>query len=132
MAASSVVQYLQLDAGYDPIFDPSANLTNLDAVSQNILTRLRLFLGEWWENLSLGLPVFQQMLGQLGSAQGISAMTLTVQQNIAATPYVTAVTDVDVSFDGGRLSITAVAQTQFGSVSISTAAPALVNTALGS
>lgn len=131
MSTTPVVQYLQLDSSYDPIFDPTANLTNLAAVTQAILTRLKLFLGEWWENLSLGLPVFQQMLGQLGSAQGVAAMTLTVQQAIAATPFVTAVSDVAVSFTDGRLAITATAQTQFGSVPVSALGPAAFNTALG-
>lgn len=124
MANASTIQYLQLDPSNDPVFDPTANLTDTDAVAQAILTRLRLFLGEWWENLTIGLPVFQSILGQLSSPQGLAAMTLAVQQNIEGAPYVTAVNSVNVGFQGGRLSITAVAQTQFGPVAISTA-PAL-------
>lgn len=120
----ATIQYLQLDAAYDPVFDPSASYTDTYAVNQAILTRLRLFLGEWWENLNLGLPVFQQILGQLVSQQGIAAMALLVQQNIEGTPYVTNVTDVNVSFTNGQLAITANAQTQFGPVAVS-AAPAL-------
>lgn len=121
MSTTPTIQYLQLDAQNDPIFDPTANFTDLNAVTQAIKTRLNLFLGEWWENTNIGLPMFQVILGQLGSKQGLSAMTLAVQQNIAGAPYVTAVTDVNVTFIDGRLSITAMAFTQFGPVNLTTA-----------
>jgi hypothetical protein len=121
MASAPVIQYLQLDPVNDPVFDPSANLLDTDAVAQAILTRLNLFLGEWWENLLLGLPVFQSILGQLGSQQGLAAMTLAVQQNIEGAPYVTSVASVEVKFVNGQLSIKAVAQTQFGTAVINMA-----------
>ena len=129
MSATPTIQYLQLDADYDPIFDPNANLTDTYAVAQAIETRLKLFFGEWWENLGLGLPVFQSILGQLGSPQGLTAMQLAVQQNIAGGPYVTGVSNVAVTFADGALGITANAQTQFGPVAIN-AAPALSNASL--
>lgn len=113
---AATMQYLQLDAGYDPIFEPNSNLADTYAVNQAILTRLRLFLGEWWENLSLGLPVFQSILGQLGSRQGLTAITLTIQQNIEGAPFVTGVVNVSASFADGGLAVTYTAQTQFGAV----------------
>lgn len=122
--AAPTIQYLRLDAQNDPIFDPTASLTDVDAVAQAILTRLNLFLGEWWEDLNYGLPVFQQILGQLGSQQGLAAMTLAVQQNVEGAPYVTSVATPLVDFSAGRLSISVTAQTQFGLVSVSTT-PAL-------
>ncbi len=125
----ATIQYLRLDSNYDPIFQPSANLTDLEAVTQAVLTRLKLLLGEWWENTNIGLPLFQVILGHLGSQQGLAAMTLAVQQNIAGGPYVTGVTDVQVDFANGRLSIRALATTQFGPVNINTA-PALSGTSL--
>jgi hypothetical protein len=130
MATTPTILYLQLDPGYDPVFDLSSCLTDINAVTQAILTRLRLFLGEWWENATLGLPVFQAILGQLGSAQGIAAMTLAVQQNIEGGPYVTSVQDTTVTFINGILRITATAFTQFGPVAIDTA-PALNAASLG-
>lgn len=131
MSTTPTIQYLQLDSTYDPIFDPTANLDDTYAVAQAIRTRLKLFLGEWWENLNLGLPMFQSILGQLGSPQGLSAMTLAVTQNIEGAPYVTSVTGVTVKFVDGALSITATAQTQFGPVSVNTS-PALNAASLSS
>ena len=127
---ASTIQYLQLDASYDPILDPTANLTDADAVNQAILTRLNLFLGEWWENLNLGLPVFQSMLGQLGSPQGLAAMQLAIQQTIQGTPYVMS-TSSTVNFENGKLSISYTTQTAFGQVSGSVNVPALNNIGLG-
>jgi hypothetical protein len=119
--AAPVIQYLKLDAQYDPIFDPTQTLSNLDAVAQAILTRLNLFLGEWWENLAVGLPVFQSMLGQLGSKTALNAMQLAVQQNVAGTPYVISVTAITVTFIDGQFNFTASANTVFGPVTVSNA-----------
>lgn len=127
MSTTPIIQYLQLDTKNDPIFDPTANLMDAYAVNQAIMTRLRLLLGEWWEDTSIGLPLFQVILGQLGSKQGLAAMSLAVQQNIEGAPFVTSVNNVNVKFVDGVLSITATAYTQFGPVAINTA-PAL-NTA---
>jgi hypothetical protein len=130
VATTPTIQYLQLDAGYDPIFDPTANLTDLEAVTQAIMTRLKLLLGEWWENTNIGLPLFQVILGQLGSQQGLAAMALTVQQNVEGGPYVTGTSNLSVSFTDGVLTITGTAFTQFGPVNLSTA-PALNTASLG-
>ena len=119
------ITYLLLDAGYDPVFDPNAVLTDLDAVRQVILTRLSLFLGQWWENLKLGLPVFQSILGQLASPSGIAAMQALIQQNILGTPYVTGVTNVSVNFTAGKLSYITTVQTAFGTVITNGSTPGL-------
>jgi len=121
MSTSPIISYLALDAQNDPVFAPGTALTNGDAVAQIILTRLNLFMGEWWENLNLGLPVFQQMLGQLASQTGLAAMRLSVQQLVAGVPYVTAVTSVSTSFKGGALQFTVTAQTAFGPVTVTNA-----------
>ena len=124
MSTTPVIAYLLLDDQYDPVFDTGVELTNAQAVRQAILTRLKLFLGEWWENLNLGLPVFQTMLGQLDTARTQAATQLAIQQTIYGTPYVTAVTAVSVSFEDGKFTFSATAQTSFGTVSV-TNLPAL-------
>jgi hypothetical protein len=118
MNASATITYLQLDQYNDPLFEPSSQLTDVSAVSQAILTRLRLFLGEWWEDLNLGLPVFQKILGQLGTKKGIAAMNLAIQQQIEGVPYVTSVMAVQSTFENGQLRFTAKVQTKFGIVTV--------------
>ena len=114
------ISYLQLDSNYDPIFADGTSLTGAAAVAQVVLTRLNLFFGEWWENLTLGLPVFQSMLGQLASPQGLSAMQLAVSQNVSGAPFVTSVTGVVAKFKGGILTVTVNYTSSFGPGSITT------------
>ena len=114
----STIAYLQLDSNNDPSFADGTSLTNGEAVRQMIYTRLQLFMGEWWENLNIGLPVFQSMLGQLGSQRVQNAIQSAIIQNIQETPYVTSVGDVRVLFENGTFTFTATAQTVFGPVLI--------------
>ena len=115
----STISYLQLDSQNDPSFANGTSLTNLAAVEQLILTRLNLFLGEWWENLNLGLPVFQSMLGQLGSQRTQTAISLAIQSNIAGGPYVTSVANVSTAFiDEKQFTFSADVYTAFGVVKL--------------
>ena len=113
------ITYLVLDSSYDPIFADGASLTDGAAVRQIILTRLKLFMGEWWEALNLGLPVFQLILGKLGSPKGQAAMSRAIQQNVEGSPYVIGVVNVSANFTSGKFSFTATARTEFGQVTVS-------------
>lgn len=117
--ATSSFAYLPLDASGDITIVTGANLMGVDAVAQAILTRLRLWYGEWWEDMSLGLPVFQRILGQLGSAAGLAAMQLEVRKVIEGTPYVTAITSLTTSFQDGVLNFQVSVQTAFGPATVS-------------
>jgi hypothetical protein len=112
------ITYLLLDAGYDPVFDPNSQLTDQAAVAQVILTQLRLFMGEWWENLNLGLPVFQAMLGQLAIPANQVAMQSLVQALVQGAPFVTGVSSVTAAFENGAFKFSASVQTAFGPVNV--------------
>jgi hypothetical protein len=118
--------YLALDADYDPVFADNTSLSGVQAVAQAVLTNLKLFYGEWWEDLSLGLPVFQSMLGQLSTARNLNAMSLLIQQTILATPNVTGVSLVQTSYDNGQFGFTAQFQTTFGPATLNSTLPGLV------
>jgi hypothetical protein len=117
---SSVITYLRLDAEYDPVFDNTATLSDLEAVRQAIQTRLALFQGEWWEDLNDGTPMFQEILGQRASQNGLQAMALVLNERIAGTPYVQGVQNVNIVFNAANRSFTytATALTAFGSTDI--------------
>jgi hypothetical protein len=116
----ALIQYLRLDADYDPVFIPAASYADLDAVRQAIQTRLMLFEGEWWEDLQEGTPMFQSILGASGSPKSQAAMELALNRRISGTPYVSAVSDQVVAFDKATRSFAygAVAQTSFGPVPV--------------
>ena len=42
-------------------------LSGSAAVAQAIITSLKLLVGEWWEDVNNGLPLWQSILGQPGS-----------------------------------------------------------------
>lgn len=56
--------YRKLDQNGDYVFggNGSCYISGLNAVKQAILTRLRLLLGEWWEDETDGLPLWQKIL----------------------------------------------------------------------
>lgn len=118
--ASAAIVYLRLDSENDPVFDPGAELTDINAVAQAILTRLRLFEGEWWENLNDGTPMFQTILGQRASQQGQQIMALALANRVSGTPYVSGVTDVNISFvpETRAIQFSCTAQTSFGNVPV--------------
>lgn len=126
----SSITYLQLDAQYDPIFLPQASLSDLEAVTQAIKTRLLLFEGEWWEDLGDGTPMFQEIVGQRATPNGQQIMSQALAARISGTPYVVAVQNVSVNFNPTtrQFSFVATVQTAFGTVTIPYSPGALAGT----
>jgi hypothetical protein len=116
----NTITYLQLDADYDPILDPAASLQDAAAVRQAIQTRILLFLGEWWEDLNEGTPMFQKILGTRVTPNNQQIMAQSLATRITGAPYVSAVQNVNVSFNPKTrgFSFSATAQTAFGVVTI--------------
>jgi hypothetical protein len=114
------ILYLRLDSSYDPVFEPSAELSDLEAVRQAVQTRILLFEGEWWENLNEGTPMFQLILGyrQFKGNQQVAALAIT--KRIMGTPYVSSVSNILVGFDPvkRRMTFTATVITTFGTFQI--------------
>ncbi len=93
-------------------------ISDLQAVAQIIATRLRLFQGEWFLNLSDGLPLFQSMLGSSGSQRNLDVITNFLSARILGTPYVTGIASLLTSYADRKFQFSAVVSTQFGTVSI--------------
>ena len=90
-------------------------LTDIDAVAQIIGTRIKLLQGEWFENVNLGTPMFQSILGHPITVQGL---TLVMRQRILGTPFVTGIVAFDATYSapGRTFAYQAVVSTQFGIV----------------
>lgn len=110
-----------LDANHDPIYGngPDAFLTDLDAVAQIIQTRLLLFQGEWWANLTDGLPLFQTILGT-DNGKKTTVVSDAIRAVIETTPYVIGVSAIYNNFDSTSRQYTFACQveTTFGSVTV--------------
>lgn len=95
-------------------------IADLQAVGQLIAQRLKLFQGEWWENLDEGLPLWQSILGVSGAGNRQQATNLLIKSRIEGTVYVTGVLNVQSSYNPATRAyqFSCVATTQFGNVEI--------------
>lgn len=87
------------------------------AVAQSVATRLRLWEGEWFLDLTAGTPYWQQILAQ----KNLGLATAAVRERIASTPFVTGISNFSVSFNGEtrEFVVTGVVSTDFGQAPIS-------------
>jgi len=126
----ATILYRRIDTSngqYEPVWgvDQAAFNSDLQAVAQLILTRLKLNTGEWFENLLDGLPLWQQILGQ-GHGKNQAFLNLLIQQRIRKTYGVVGVSNVQSSYNSSTrsYSFSCTVKTQFGSLSLSNATPA--------
>jgi hypothetical protein len=94
-------------------------ISDLEAVTQIIATRLKLFQGEWFLNLEDGLPLFQSILGSSGSQRNITVITNLIAARILGTPYVTAIVSITATYQNRKFVFSATVATQFGVVTVS-------------
>ncbi len=91
-------------------------ISDLQAITQIIRTRLLLFQGEWFLNLLDGLPLFQSILGSGGGATNIQLIINIISQRILQTPFVTSISSISASYQNRSFSFSAQVETQFGTV----------------
>lgn len=112
------MRYRQLTSTGDYIFG-QGNLdyiTGREAVSQAVRTRLKLLLGEWWEDLEDGLPLFQVILLQRNTEDGRRTIDLLMQERILGTMYVTGISSFTSAVKNGQYKATATIDTEFGQI----------------
>lgn len=83
--------------GYrDLVFDDSGRAILVEDLAQRVDCRLRTFMGEHWLNPEIGVPWFEEFLGQKNPNLSVCrSLLLTVIQGV---PGVTAVTSLDLGF----------------------------------
>lgn len=109
--------YRKLTGSGDYTFGGNQNdfYSGADAVAQAIYTSLKLLQGEWWEDTSQGVPLFQSILGQPGTPENRRAVDMLMQEAILGVPGVQQVTDFASSYAGRTYTITScTVQTQYG------------------
>lgn len=115
------MRYRSLDADGDYTLGSGADflVNSPEAVAQAVLTRLRLWLGEWFVDTQDGMPWNEQVLGKRGGRNPNAA----IRQRILGTEGVTAIVAYDSQFDGEtrRLRIEATIETIYGTTTISEA-----------
>lgn len=114
------MRYRKLDANGDYVLGQgTAFLVNSSAaVAQAVQTRLALFLGEWFVDISDGTPWYSQILGKRNGRGYDSA----IRQRILQTQGVTSIVSYSSSYNGNSrsLSVTATINTIYGQTTVST------------
>jgi hypothetical protein len=118
--SSPTITVRQLGPNHDPVWGSGQSnfISDLAAVEQIIGTRLLLFQGEWWTDLTDGLPLWQSILSQPGSQQSQQQIASVITARIQGTPYVITVNGVGVIFNPQTRTYyySATVNTQFGQV----------------
>lgn len=91
------------------------------AVAQAVKTNLLLLLGEWWEDTSIGVPVFQNILSTRGTRDNLQAIDLILQAAITSTQGVIKLNNYVGTYNSvtRSYSITCTVTTQYGDATIS-------------
>ena len=112
------MKYRKLAKDGDYTFGRREFLTDREAVAQAILTRLRLLLGEWWEDTEDGLPLFEKILGAYGA--DIDTVDVIIAKRIRETQNVKRLVSYKSEFSTQTRVYSAHAQvdTVFGDVGI--------------
>lgn len=84
-----------------------------EEIAQTVLTRLRLFLGEYFRDITDGTPWYEQILGKFVSLDTVESA---LRVRIARTPGVIRLISFNTDFDldARKYTVTAGILTQFG------------------
>lgn len=95
------MRYRKLDQNYDYVFGNNGDdfLIDVEAVAQRCRTRLLLLLGEWWEDESDGLPLFESILNQKNTDEGRLAADTVIREVIVGTPGITQILTYEGDYD---------------------------------
>lgn len=101
------MKYRALDGNYDYTFGNNASnfISGNKAIAQAIKTKLLLFYGEWFENIAIGIPMFQSILGQVSTENIKMTVTMLCTERIMEVAGVASVDSIEVSEDNRRLSL---------------------------
>lgn len=85
---------------WDLVLDAAGNIALADepyAIAQDVASAVRLFQGEAWFNTTVGVPYFQDVLGQTPSLQLLQSL---IEQAALTVPEVVKAAATIVSFEG--------------------------------
>lgn len=103
----------RLDENGDLVTRGQMFLTEKEAIAQTIVTRLKLFLGEYFRDITDGTPWFQQILGKFENLNAVEAI---IRNRIARSPGVVRLLafSLDYDLDSRSLSVSASVLTTYG------------------
>lgn len=115
-----MMKYRKLTADGDYSFGHNQNdfISDVGAVAQAIRTSLLLLEGEWWEDLSIGLPLFQNILGMPGTPDNVQAADLLIQGVISNVDGVRRIKEFESSYQSRSYKMQCTVETIYGELTI--------------
>jgi hypothetical protein len=115
--------YRALDPNGDYTMGKSGKtpVSGVYAVAQAVQTRLLLLQGEWWEDTSDGLPLFQTILTMGGSEKQLQATDLIIKNRILGTAGVTSIASFSRQLTNRIYSFSCTINTIYGQTSATSA-----------
>lgn len=100
------------DNGDMTIGNQNAYISASDAVRQACVTRLRQLIYEWWEDVTDGVPYWQEIVG----TRDIATAKRLIRERIQNTDRVVSILSFDADWDNERrvLTIRATIQSEYG------------------
>ena len=111
------MRYRALDDNGDfTIGNGHAYIEGVEAVQQAVLTRLRLLIYEWWEDINDGVPYWQKII----ESRDVAAAEQIIRERIQQTPHVLSILSFAPEWDNETrtLTIRAAIQSEYGAFSI--------------
>lgn len=107
------MRYRAIDENGDMVMrNGQAYLQDIEAVQQACITRLRLLIYEWWEEIQDGVPYWQKII----ASRDINEALRLIRKRIAGTDNVISVIDMTHEWDNEKrtLVIRAAVQSTYG------------------
>lgn len=110
------MKYRKLDLNGDYTFGSNLQdyVEGIEAISQAIKTKILLFYGEWWENIGIGIPMFQSLVGHMNPENLKMSSTMLLTERIKEVEGVVSVSDVNMFVVGRTINFSAHVNTTFG------------------
>lgn len=112
------MKYRRLDKNWDYTFGNGGKnyLTDTEAVTQAVKSRLLLLYREWWEDLEDGLPLWERIVGTTGHKDNLQAVDYIFKERIEKTEGVQAILAYHSDFKNRQYRFKAAIQTVYGNV----------------
>lgn len=110
----------RLDSNGDPVISGKVWIYDIEAVAQTIDTRLKLFAGEYWRDVTDGTPWIENILTKNNRTNTLQSKITILKERILQTGGVISILEwtTDFSYTSRNLSVIATVLTEFGVLNI--------------
>ena len=110
----------RLDENGDYVFGSNKYdfLTGKEAIAQAVKTKIMLFYQEWWEDISIGIPMFQSIIGKRYDKNLDMTIILLLTNRIMELNEVISVDDIQIMNNARGITVTVLLTTTDGQTSV--------------